>query len=411
MLVYQASGFIRLILVASVISVDQMGLYAVAGSLTAAAAILGDSGLRQLYLSRRADGVVPDPDKLLDTTWSGILGARLAIAFLTVPLAWVVPFFIAVERHTLIAMATALAISQVISALSNPTLLKYERGGNFVPSVKLDALGQILALGVVVLLFRRWPSVWLLVAGQLIAASTVLVLSYATLELRKRMVFDKGALVALLRMGRPFITLSVTTYITYNFDKLLIGAMLSPAASGTYFLAQRIAEAPAQLHTATFGRTTLPLYAARHEAGGLDSAKVAVRHYLIVTFLIFAAGALAATAIALVAPRWINEPKWLGVAALLPIMLAGVGVRAACHVISPILVVADRVHLDARFKIIESAIYIVLLPLAILAAGLTGAALAFFAIYALSLFNRYSAMHRLGDFRLGGCVGEKDAES
>ena len=77
---------------------------------------------------------------------------------------------------------------------------------------------------------------------------------------------------------------------------------------------------------------------------------------------------------------------------LLPILLVGTGLRAACHVISPSLVVLGRVGLEARFKVQEALAYFVVLPLAILSAGMHGAAVAFLGIYALALARRHDAV-------------------
>jgi PST family polysaccharide transporter len=393
----QSSAFLRLAAVASVVGTAELGAYAIAASLTAAAAILGDGGFRELYLSRRADTATHDESILLGTAWAGVVGARLVIALLAIPLAYAATFFVAVPPRELVSMTALLAASPLITALANPALLGFERRGEFSPSGKVELVSQVAGLAYVLAGLDTWPTIWLLASSQIVVATSSLALSYAALKRPGRLRPDMGVFLAISRMSRPFFVVSATTYVTYNFDKLLIGAMLSPAAAGVYFMAQRLAEIPAQLHAATFGRTTLPFYAFKRESAGFQGSKRAAGRYLSATVLIFAVLTAVAALAALLPAVRAAMLQWSGVLLLLPIMLAASGARAACHVISPMLIIAGKVHLDARFKVIEAVIYLACLPVAIKSGGVLGAALMFLAIYLLSLFNRYRAMESLVD--------------
>lgn len=68
--------------------------------------------------------------------------------------------------------------------------------------------------------------------------------------------------------------------------------------------------------------------------------------------------------------------------------------RAACHMITPSLIVVGRMDIEAKMKVQESFAYLILLPASIWTWSLDGAAWAFVAIYSASMYRRYAAMQR-----------------
>lgn len=388
--VSQVAALVRLLMVTAVVGLDDLGLYAIAASLTAAAGLLGDSGLRQLYLSRQATSVEPDPDVLLATVWTGIVGAHVLIVLASVPIALLASMH--VGGGSLVSMAAAIAGCSALGALHNPALLAREAAGEFGPSIKSESVGQVVSLLVVALLVLHWPTVWLLVVGQAVAAAASVVTSYTVAAPLRGLRPRWGSLQKLVRAGRAFLWISATTYVTASFDKLLLGLMLSPSAAGTFFLAQRLADAPRQLHASVLGRTVLPLYASAHAGAGPHDLRHVLRAYLVMTTLAFAAAIGIALAAAMLLPDAVLDGKWRPVAYLVPVLLVGTGLRAACHVVGPGLIVLGRVDQEARLKVQEALFYFAALPLAIKAGGIDGAAWSFAFIYAVALFRRYRAV-------------------
>lgn len=391
----QACSLIRLLVVAAVVSTQDMGIYAMAASLTAAAGMLGDSGLRQLYLSRQTDEMGFEPQSFLSTVWMGILGARMIIAALTIPLALIATNFVDLPGTPLLWMTLALAGCAVLAALRNPAQLFHERAGNFAPSVKAESHGQILGLAVVLAAAHFWPSIWLLLIGQAASAAASTAASYLIDKPMHTGTSSLPMLLRLARKGRPFLVISTATYVTASLDKLLLGAMLSPAAAGVYFLAQRLSDAPRALYASVFGRTALPYYAWQRQHNGVEAVRRAAGRYLSVTAAIFSGGVILVLLARLAVPEHLLKHQWAGVLALIPIMLAGTGMRAACHAISPSFVVAGRMDIEARLKIQEAVAYLILLPISIHIGGVEGAAWIFLIIYGASMYRRYAKMRAL----------------
>lgn len=388
----QGAALIRVFLVAGATSLTSFGTYAIATSITAAAGVFADGGLKYLYVTRLADRSASDESELLGTTWLGILIARVLIALATIPVALVSAMFVSAPTGLLVEVSLALALSTVVSACANPALLQLERRGQFSPSVHCDIVGQVSALAGVCLLLATWPSIWLLPIGQIASAAISTGLSYKLADGGPPRAFSFPLLRRLALRGRPYAVISLATYVTSGLDKLLLGAMVSPAASGTYLLAQKIAEAPGQLHISTLARVTTPYYASRLATSEPGWLKRIVHRYLLATLAIFLVAFLALLSARTLIHAFLPSGKWIDAINLSLVILFGCAARSCCHVVSPALAVIDRMDIDAKLKIAESMAYAVLLFLAIHTFGIVGAAVAFALGYAVALLGRYTAL-------------------
>lgn len=388
----QGSAFVRLFLVAGATNLTSFGTYAVAASITAAAGIFSDGGLKYLYVTRLADLSVNDESELLGTTWLGVLIARVLIALATVPIALVCAMFVNAPTGLLVGIALALASSTAVSACANPALLQLERQGQFSPSVHCDMVGQISALAVVCLLLIMWPSIWLIPIGQITSAAVSAVLSYKFINNRPSRRFSPPLLRRLVLQGRPYAVISLATYVTSSLDKLLLGAMVSPAASGIYLLAQKIAEVPGQLHISTLARVATPHYASSLATSEQGWLRRAVHRYLRATLALFLLAFLALLSARAVFYAFLPPGKWIDAINLSLVILFGCAARSCCHIVSPALAVIDRMDIDAKLKVAESAAYVIILFLAIHAFGIIGTACAFVLAYVVALLGRYIAL-------------------
>jgi O-antigen/teichoic acid export membrane protein len=388
----QGAAFVRLFLVAGVTSLSDFGTYAVAASIAAAAGIFADGGLKYLYVTRLAELSAGDESQLLGTTWLGILIARVAIVLATVPVALMTAMFVSTSTHLLVGVSLALASSSVLSACANPALLKLEREGEFSPSVYCDMVGQVSALTAVCLLLMVWHSIWLIPIGQIMAAAVSAAISYKLPHDRPPKTFSLPLLGKLALQGRPYAVISLATYVTNGLDKLLLGSMVSPAASGIYLLAQKIAEAPGQMHISTLARVATPHYASNLASSESGWLKRTVHRYLLVTLVLFLIAFTMLLSAKEVVHAFLPSCKWIEAINLSLVILFGCAARSCCHIVSPALAVIDRMDIDAKLKVVESAVYAIVLFLAIRSFGIIGAACAFVLVYAVALLGRYTAL-------------------
>ncbi len=237
-----------------------------------------------------------------------------------------------------------------------------------------------------------WPSIWLIPIGQIVSTTFSTVLSYTLALSRPLKKFSLPLLYRLTLQGRPLAVISLATYMTNGLDKLLLGAMVSPAASGIYLLAQKIAEAPGQLHISTLARTATPHLASRVTTSEPGWLKRTVHRYLMATGAIFLLAFLALLSARIASHMLFPSSKWFEAINLSLIILFGCAARSCCHVVSPALAVIGRMDIDAKLKVAESLIYAAILVLAIHALGIIGAAYAFVLIYTVALLGRYTAL-------------------
>jgi O-antigen/teichoic acid export membrane protein len=399
----QGCSFLRLIVVAAAIGPTGVGQFAIAGSILTAISVLGELGIKQLFIARRVPQFIDDNEisdaEILGTVWLGNVLLRMMLVALSGLISCIIMLVSPGFMGGLLVLG--LAGGSMAVALANPQLLSDERNGEFRRVAICESTGQLCGLASAVLAVRYSQSAWVLVLGQLTASVVTVLASYILLRVPRGLALNWRLLGRLLSQGKPFITIAATTYTTYTLDKVILGALYPAAIVGVYFIAQRLVEVPANLYSLISGRAALPYYTARaHEDGahGLKSSIKTMLWYAVAfyTSIIF----ILLITVARFGLKWVPG-SWQQGLNLVPLLLVGVAARTGCHILSPALVVLGRVRVDARLKVIESVLYLFLLPIAIAYWAAKGAAVAFSVIYLLSLCLRYRAVSVLSARDIG----------
>ena len=194
------------------------------------------------------------------------------------------------------------------------------------------------------------------------------------------------AATALARRGlllRPFLKLGAGAFVaqasslaTYNADKLLVSALISPAAAGAYAICTSIAN-KILLVIASGATFTFPRAARLHAQGDLD--RVAATYAFATRVSVLIASALAIPLIAL-APEFLSI--WIGTAfsadytATFRLLTLGYAITAISVVASNVAVGIGEVVLPATFALLGGTVTLIAVALLAPRFGAPGAAAA-----------------------------------
>ena len=153
------------------------------------------------------------------------------------------------------------AFAVLIAGFTNGAFTLYEREIEYKRVVILELLTALVGFCTTIglTLWRRDATVF--VWGMVSANLFRVVMSFAWHNYRPTWRFDRAILRKCLAYGRYFLVIGFFTYVTTQFDNLVIGKYMGLAALGIYLMAYKLAMMPVDVILQVVGRITLPLYA------------------------------------------------------------------------------------------------------------------------------------------------------
>lgn len=231
----------------------------------------------------------------------------LLLALFLAAFAW--PASVLFEEPRLTGIMLALALSILMSGLTNPRRIMLQRDlifwQEFVLNVSQKLAGFIAAVTVAVI----YHSYWALVVGTLVTQATNVIVSYLVLPFRPRITF---------RHMREFFSFSawltagqIVNTLNWRFDYLLVGKMLGNTALGFYSVGSNLAMMPTREATLPLVQTIYPGFASIQN----DPARLAAA-YQRVQALVVAIALPAGVGVAVVADPLVRlglGEKWVPV--------------------------------------------------------------------------------------------------
>ncbi|MGE0165795.1 MAG: lipopolysaccharide biosynthesis protein [Dongiaceae bacterium] len=172
----------------------------------------------------------------------------------------------------------------------------------------------VTALAMATLGYGIYSLVVFFLVSRLLSAILIIVVS----GLRPGVRITRSALGDIVRFGKHRVAHQVVSYVSLQFDRLMIGIFLGPVVLGLYTVAQRLATALNNAISGVFHRVAFPVLSSRQEDRG--AFEWAMREFLTVANLVALPAfiGLAVTSSALIGTMFTSS--WLPAAALLQIL-------------------------------------------------------------------------------------------
>ena len=136
------------------------------------------------------------------------------------------------------AVLYVLSAGSLISALSNPYFVLFERDLNFKQEVLRSTAGSITGNAVGICAALIWHSYWALVAGSVASSLMSTLFSYWHAKGAPKLSLAKA--MELFKFSSWLILVNILTYLNNKLDYILIGRGLGSAQLGAYHVGQQI---------------------------------------------------------------------------------------------------------------------------------------------------------------------------
>ena len=199
----------------------------------------------------------------------------------------------------------SIALPLAVKALKTKTTAFYD--------VAVAVIGGAAIIGTVFLV----PTIWGLLAGNLIAALIAATLSYTiNPAIRHRLYLKLTYVHEIIGLGKWIFLMSIIYFLANNFDRLMLGKYISFAALGLYGLARSLGDVFSQLGSKIGSSIIFPSVAAAEVRGSALRAKLSGRRRQFLALTLVPVAGLIATSDFIIALLY--DSRYQGAAALLP---------------------------------------------------------------------------------------------
>ncbi len=222
---------------------DVYGVMALAMTIMMGISLLGDIGLRQSVVqSPRGSNPL-----FLNTVWVTRIGITAITATLIVLVAvafwiiqannWLPPGSTYAARDLPIVLACA-GLTAFIGGFESTKALEASRHLSIGLLTRMQLGTQIVGLGAMLVAAMFTRSIWVLIVGQIATTALATILTHLVLPgHRNRFQWDRREFKEMLGFGKWILASSVTGFLASSLDKAVLGALVSPATLGTYWIA------------------------------------------------------------------------------------------------------------------------------------------------------------------------------
>lgn len=244
-------GFVSTLVLARILTPADFGLVALGTTILVIVTAVTDMSLAQALIHHQA----PEDDHF-HTAWT--LNACRGLALAALMAAAAHPLAALYTEPRLEGLIYALAFSVLVGGLTNPRIVLLSKQlvfwQDFLLSVSERLVAVVVSIGVA-LYFRSY---WALVAGAVAGQFAAVIISYAIVPFRPKMVWNRArelwSFSIWLTLGQAMNT------INWRFDQLLIGHYLGRSILGAYAVGDNLAQIPTREAIAPLTHTLFPAF-------------------------------------------------------------------------------------------------------------------------------------------------------
>ena len=322
--------FVSIVVLARILAPDDFGLVAIAASLVTII-----EGLSAFDVNKALIRTRDDHRSLYDTAWTlsalrGILTALIMLSIATL-----------VTDSRIGAVLAVLALSPLLTGLSNPRFVMFERDLVYSKLAVLTLGAKVVSFAVTLMIAIVYRNYWSLVIGLLVGSLLSTIFSYVLRPYRPR--------ISLARFSDIFgfsgwLSLtSVVTTLSMETDKIIVGRLLGFADTGLYFMTQKIGVLPTRELISPLQRILFPSFSELSQDE--DRLRRAVCESInVLGSLSLPAGLGFALVASDFVPLALGEP-WAPIVPLLTILVPYLGLRATLSMTLPCVMALGRTRL------------------------------------------------------------------
>lgn len=382
----QVLGFARSLILTRLLTPDDYGIFSLTFVVTAAVQTLVNFNLANNVIRRKFTSL-EEQNRYLDTTWSLELVRQVAVCGILLALSWPAAQYFKDQR--LFPVLMLCSITPLINGCANVGMVLLRKDIQFKNIVIHRQLSEVLTtiFAIIVAVFTR--NVWALASSQVVGAIVSCFLSYRFHPYRPAFRIDRQVLRESFSFSSHLFLVTLFTYITTQFDNLVVGRYLGTAVVGIYILAYRLSNLSCEAISEILSPVSFPVYS-RIRQESPDQ--------LLGTFeLISTAGIAAVIATTLplrLCAQWLIPfmygDKWQAAAPMLAALIFVGILRGSARIISPLFLAMEKPSVESSSKALEAFLFIALNLVLVPKYQATGAIVAGIVSYAVAFLIRFA---------------------
>ncbi len=299
---------------------EHFGLIALVNTFIMGLQLLSDVGVGQAIVQNKRE----DPD-FINTIWT--INVIRGVCLYMIATACAEPYAAFYEQPILAPLVRVAALSALADGFLSASFFTQSRRLNLKRLVGIQLGSVIIGTTVTIVWALVSPSIWALVWGAVVTATSLTILSHMWLPgIRNRFRFEKRAAVSMVSFGSWIFFSTALTFGGNHLDKLIFGKITTMATLGVYSIAAMLASTLDRIVSRLSMNVLFPLYSAtRHSDRDLNETYASAREPLLTLAGWVVAGIAAGGATVV---RLLYDPRYEEAGWMLQILVFGAWFRA-----------------------------------------------------------------------------------
>ncbi len=334
--------------------------------------LLSDIGLApSVVQSPRGDDPV-----FLNTAWTIQWIRGIILWFVAVAISWPMAAFY--NNPRLRILIPVLALSTLISGFNSTNLLTLSRHLGVRRLFAIDGSAALLSLIVTLIWAYYWPSVWAIIAGQILLNLYRLLLShipFITPGVRNSLCWDRSSIHSIVHFGKWIMVGTAFYFFASQADRLILGKLVSLTMLGIYGIAYQISDIPRAIISALSNKVLFP-FTSKMVHLPMDEFR---KRYLRYRFYILLAGCSLLSIMVIWGDLLVlklYDHRYHEAAWMIPIFALGLWQTILCQTIFPVLLSLGKSKYSAMANAPYCIAILIGIPLAFHFFGMKGAVIA-----------------------------------
>lgn len=246
-------SFVRIFVLAHVLSPQQFGIFAVASLIWALLDLLTETGINIILIQ------VKDLEEYLSIAWIVSIIRGISICILLILLSPLIAVFFKSQQS--IPLILLISLVPLLRGFINPATIRFQKSLQFHYEFWFRLVIFIFDASVTIVLSLITHSVFSLVWGLLAGAFLEIVLSFLFITPKPAFIFDFAQFKNLIHRTKWITMYGILNYISEKGDNFVVGNIMGTTALGLYEMAYKISFIPITEVAEVISRVVFPTYA------------------------------------------------------------------------------------------------------------------------------------------------------
>lgn len=256
--VFRGIGFIRIAILARLLTPQQFGLFGIASLVLSLLEILTETGINIFLVQAKND-----LEKYINAAWIISIGRGIVISLVIFTFSPLIASFF--RSNDIIPLLQLLSVVPLIKGFINPAVIQFQKQLQFGKEFFFRSSLYFTEMVTAILLVFATYSITSLIWALIISALLEVVLSYLLIKPYPAIKFEIAKIKEIITHGKWVTSSGIFNYFFHNGDNIVVGRMLGLTSLAYYANAYKISMLPITEIGNVIQQVTLPIYTKFHD--------------------------------------------------------------------------------------------------------------------------------------------------